>query len=230
MTPRPRRPRALTRLVALLGALGLLALLLVTSTTPSLAAGAPPRGAAEPEDVFTATIERTERDPGLAGRPARYTYTVQVQQVFGSSEVSTVRVQVQTSAAFNQCATRPESRGQTLYVWRLTRQSTRLLADGCRDVLRATDLRLAALEATYGEPRSPIDTSPPQPQYEFPDVAYTCPETSASVPDVADAVATCEDVAAPQDFDRTAAPGLALVLVGVLGWIVVLVRGRTRRS
>ena len=113
---------------------------------------------------------------------------------------------------------------------RTTDPKDRLLASGCRSVLKATDTRLAEAEAEYGEPRSPIDTSPSEPQVEFPEVSYTCPATDETISDVTGAEGTCSEVAAPQSFDRAAAPGLALVIVGLLGWIVVLRLGRTRRS
>jgi hypothetical protein len=184
----------------------------------------------DPDDVFTATIERIERDPSPSGRPARYTYTVQVQEVYGDSDVSSVRVRVQTSAAYGECATRPDSRGSVLYVWQLIRQGTALVADGCRDVLRSTDLRTAELRATYGEPRAPTEAAPAEPPVEFPEVTYSCPEGGEEVADVTGAEGTCEEVAEPRPFDRAAAPGLALVIVGVLGWIVVLRLGRSRRS
>ncbi len=61
-------------------------------------------------------------------------------------------------------------------------------------------------------------------------MSYVCPDTSASVTDVAEAETTCDEIALPQSFDRAAAPGLALVLLGVLGWFVVLRLGRSRRA
>lgn len=207
----------------------MLCLVVVVLLAPAQPAAAAPR-VTEPDDVFTATIERVERDPGTSGQPPRYTYTVQVQEVYGDSEVSSVRVRVQTSADFGACGTRPESQGQALYVWRLTRQATALVADGCRDVLRATEVRTAGLEATYGAPRAPTEPTPQEPPVEFPEVTYSCPETSEAVSDVGGAEETCEEVAAPQAFDRAAAPGLALVIIGVLGWIVVVRLGRARRA
>ncbi|CAN5154295.1 hypothetical protein BH09ACT12_BH09ACT12_13640 [soil metagenome] len=217
-----------------MGAVGLVVGLIVmlasgVALAPA-AVAAPPGGAAEPDDVFIAKIERVERDPGPVGRPTRYTYTVQVQDVYGDSDISSVRVRVATSSTFGECETRPESKGSTLYLWRLTRQGTRLLANGCRDVLRATETRIAEMEATYGEPRSPIDVTPSEPAVEFPEVSYSCPDTAEAITDVAAAEEDCDELAAPQSFDRAAAPGLALVLVGILGWIVVLRLGRSRRS
>lgn len=205
--------------------IGLLALGLVVP-----AHARPPGGTTEPDDVFTATIERIARDPGPVGRPARYSYTVQVQDVYGESDISSVRVVVQTASAFGECATRPDARGSTLYLWKLTRQGTRLMAGGCRTVLRATDARIAETVDALGEPRSPIEQTPVEPSVEFPDVSYTCPATSEAIGDVALAEESCDEIAVPQSFDRAAAPGLALVLVGILGWFVVLRLGRARRS
>lgn len=204
--------------------------LLASGLVAPAAALALPPGGNEPDDVFSARIERVERDPGPVGRPVRYTYTVQVEQVFGKSEISSVRVQVQTSSTFGECDSRPESKGTGLYLWKLTRQDDRLLASRCRDVSRGTDAAIAAATTTYGEPRSPIETTPSEPEIEFADVSYTCPDTSEAISDVLVAEETCDEVASPQSFDRAAAPGLALVLVGVLGWVVVLRLGRSRRS
>lgn len=227
MTPRPRRAATAHLARALAVVIGLLAgVLLVPAASQAL----PPGGATEPDDVFTAKIERVERDPGPAGRPARYTYTVQVQAVFGASDISSVRVRVQTTSSFGECLTRPESKGSDLYLWKLTRQSTRLVADGCRDVLRVTDDRLAEAADTYGEPRSPIEPTPSKPVVEYPAVSYTCPDSTEAVDDVSTAEETCDSVAVAQTLDRAAAPGLALVIVGILGWVVVLRLGRPRRS
>lgn len=213
----------------LLGAVLLIGLLLAGLVAPGSARALPP-GGTDPDDVFSARIERIERDPGPVGRPVRYTYTVQVDQVFGDSRISAVRMRVQTSSTFGECDNRPESKGSDLYLWKLTRQGDRLLAGRCRDVSRGTDAALAAAATTYGEPRSPIETSPGPPQVEYPEVSYTCPDTSEAISDVLGAENVCEEVASPQSFDRAAAPGLALVLLGLLGWFVVLRLGRARRG
>ena len=220
-----RLVRALAVAIALLGS-GLLLSVGSLGTAHAL----PPGGATEPDDVFTAKVERVEREPGLVGRPPRYTYTVQVQEVFGPSDIASVRVRVQTTTSFGECATRPETKGSALYVWKLTRQGSRLVANGCRNVLRATDARVAEAIDTYGEPRSPIETTPSVPKVEFPDVSYACPETSELLDDVTIAEETCAETAMPQAFDRAAAPGLALVIVGVLSWVLALRLGSHRRS
>ena len=233
MTPVTVGPRLRVRtLVAGLLGSGLALLVLLTGALagPAYATPIPPGGVGEPDDVFTATIERIEREPGLAGRPARYTYTVQVQEVYGDSDISSVRVRVRTTTSYGVCATRPESKGSALYVWQLTRLGDALLVDGCRDVLRATGLRDAQLRALYGEPRRPTEATPAEPPVEFPEVSYTCPGTTESLADVAAAEDTCAEVAEPRAFDRAAAPGLALVIIGVLGWVVALRLGRPRRS
>ncbi len=217
-----RLVRALVVAMTLLGS-GLL-------LSPGTAHALPPGGATEPDDVFTARIERVEREPGLVGRPARYTYTVQVQEVYGESDIDSVRVRVQTTTSFGECATRPETKGSALYLWQLSRQGTRLVANGCRNVLRATEPRLAEVLDTYGEPRSPIEPTPSVPKVEFPDVSYTCPETDELLDDVEIAEKTCAETASPQAFDRAAAPGLALVIVGFLAWVLALRLGRHRRS
>ncbi len=230
---RPPLPVRVADLVAggLVVILGLVALLATGLLVPASAhAAAPPGDTAEPDDVFTATIERIERDPGPVGRPTRYTYTVQVQEVYGESDISSVRVRVQTSSSFGACLTRPDVRGSARYLWKATRQGPVLQVNGCRDVLRVTDDRVAAATTTYGEPHSPTEPTPSTPQVEFPDVAYTCPTTSEAISDVGAAETSCDEIAVPQSFDRAAAPGLALILIGFLGYVVVLRLGRSRRS
>lgn len=212
-----------------MGAVALLGLLLAGLLAPATAQALPP-GGSEPDDVFSARIERVERDPGPIGRPVRYTYTAQVEQVFGKSDISSTRVRVQTSSTFGECDSRPEAKGSELYLWKLTRQGDRLLASRCRDVSRGTDAAIATATTTYGEPRSPVETAPSEPPVEFADVSYTCPDTSEAITDVPTAEQDCEETASPQSFDRAAAPGLALVLIGVLGWVLVLRLGRSRRS
>lgn len=220
-----RLVRALVVAMTLLGS-GLLLSVGSLGTAHAL----PPGGTTEPDDVFTARIERVEREPGQVGRPARYTYTVQVQEVYGDSTIDSVRVRVQTTTGFGECATRPESKGSALYLWQLSRQGTRLVANGCRNVLRATGPRLTEVLATYGEPRSPIETTPSVPKVEFPEVSYTCPASDEVLADVKIAEKTCAETATPQAFDRAAAPGLALVIVGVLAWVLALRLGSRRRS
>ena len=74
VTSRPRHRRLPRALLA--GVLAwAIALLDVVLVGPSQATALPPGGAAEPDDVFSARIERVERDPGPVGRPTRYTYT-----------------------------------------------------------------------------------------------------------------------------------------------------------
>lgn len=219
-----------TRLLrALVVAMTLLGGLLLTVGSLGTAHALPPGGSTEPDDVFTATIERVEREPGQIGRPARYTYTVQVQEVYGESAIDSVRVRVQATTGFGECATRPETKGSTLYLWQLSRQGTRLVANGCRNVLRATEPRLTEVLDTYGEPRSPIEATPSLPKVEFPEVGYTCPETGEVLDDVEIAEKTCAETASPQAFDRAAAPGLALVIVGLLAWVLALRLGSHRR-
>ncbi|MGA8256141.1 MAG: hypothetical protein WB767_06150 [Nocardioides sp.] len=186
-----------------------------------------PAGAVDgdPDDVFAGRVQRVQTIEGPKNRPDRPVYTVLVMEVYGESEIDTGRVTVHTSAAIDKCTNLPTRPGDQPYFFTLDRQGVRLVATQCSDVRPATESARQRIIATYGEPRPAVM---PDPEPVLPEVTYTCPESEATLSDVERASTDCEELSAPSDLDRAAAPGLALILIGLLGLLVVRRVSRTR--
>jgi len=189
--------------------------------------GAHPAAAVDgdPDDVFAGRIQRVQTVEGPKNRPDRPVYTVLVMEVYGESEIDTGRVTVHTSAALDKCAALPTRPGDQPYFFTLDRQGVRLVATMCSDVRPATESARSRIIATYGDPRPAVM---PDPEPVLPDVTYTCPDTNEALAEIESATQACDELSAPNDLDRAAAPGLALVIIGLLGLLVVRRVGRTR--
>lgn len=114
---------------------------------------------------------------------------------------------------------------KALRAFRTTSSGDRYLVAGCAEVRPATALLLQQLAATPGNARPPGSDEPaPEPDRE--EVGYLCPGTRDAL-DVDD-TSTCAALEDDQSFDRAAAPGLALVIVGILGLLLARRMGRPR--
>ncbi|WP_232678389.1 hypothetical protein [Nocardioides sp. R-C-SC26] len=171
-----------------------------------------------PTDVFAGQVERVQQLQGQAGRP-RFLYTVHVLEVYGESAISTARVMVHSSAVFARCDNRPRRAAGTLYAFAISRQGERLTATRCADVREIQRDDRDTLVRRYGDARPPVPEKEPEPP--LPAVAYECPETGDAISGPSAAASECDEVGAVADLDRSAAPGLALTLIGLLGLVVV---------
>jgi hypothetical protein len=182
-----------------------------------LAAGlvlvATPRSGAAPDDCVKGTTESIESADAVflgvvtdvartgRGRNAEFTNTVEVERVY-KGPINQVTVPVRTLAGTRQ---RPGlgalDRGAT-YLFFVRIRAEVVSAGGCSGTRPATEEQVAKVVELRGAGRPAV---PP-------------PPLEATFDRVADSD--------PVDFTRTAAPGLALVLVGLLGLVVVRRLGR----
>lgn len=145
--------------------------------------------------IFTgvvASVERTSRGPG----DAEFTHAVEVELVYKG------RIAEPTVPVLTRGDTRarpglgPLEEGER-YLFFASSGAEAYAADGCSGTAPVADEVVARVEELLGEGRPAVP--PPAPEASFEKVADS----------------------EPASFTRAAAPGLALVLVGVLGLIVV---------
>ncbi len=224
------------------------ALLLTWPTAPS--AQAEVSGVAARADgdrvVFTGTFVRNPQVQ-VDGASVVRRYQVAVEQVFGDVDVTTQRVTVRSRLALESCGVRPSGGAQQeqatpgqpaeptqttapvdgrLRVFDTTLDGADHVVTACTDVSVVDDAVLASLTQQFGEGR-PVGSAEETPEPELDEVALLCPDTGDAV-DVTDQD-SCPALEDGQSFDRAAAPGLALVIVGVLGLLVVRRMGRRSR-
>jgi hypothetical protein len=153
--------------------------------------------------VFTGTVTHASTARKSGGqRGASTTYDVDVQRVY-KGHVREQSVQVVADASKRSCRLGALDSGHD-YVFLVTETGDGLTTDGCSGTASAGDKLVGDVEKLLGSGRPPV---PPAP-------------TKASF--------TTVEHAQPTTFTRLAAPGVAAVLVGLLGLVVV--RRLARRS
>ena len=153
--------------------------------------------------VFSGTVtdvERQSRTDGLPG--AIYVQTVTVDLVY-QGQVGTEIVQVQTDRNRADCSLGALT-VDTDYMFFVTGTGAPWVATGLSGTRPSSETVVAQVERILGEGEPPVDPAAEQ------------------------AVFTPVDTSEPQSLSRAAAPGAALILVGLLGLLVV--RGVARRS
>lgn len=168
-----------------------------------LAAGGGPTGTVkehvmEASAVFLGTVEAVT-PPSTNGTSTSRTSTVRVERVYKGEMITTATVDVVTTRTFANC-TRELELGEN-YVF-FVESDEGFTATGCGGTAVANAQLLTQVERQLGEGRAPV---PPVPEPSEPPTATFEP------------VNTDE----PASLTRVAAPGLALVLVGLLGLAVV---------
>ncbi len=156
--------------------------------------------------VLSGTVVKTDRERVEPGRPNRdkLTLTVSVDRVYKGT-ITRDTVEVSASANTGACGLGALPDDQRYFVFAFARGSD-LSTNACTGTNRATSDYTEEVRAALGE-GTPVDRSSPT----------SAPPERTSVDD-----------GEPPDFGRTAAPGGALAIVGLLG--LLLVRRRARRD
>jgi hypothetical protein len=176
------------------------------AAAPDDCAGLTQAEAAESADVvFTGTVASRTRSKGSATR--EFAHEVQVEVVF-KGPISTELVPVVTRDATRTVpGLGPLEEGELYLVFGRVVEaegSPVIVAGGCSGTGVAAADQVTRIEVLLGEGRPPVAPAQPEPQF------------------------TEVEGADPDSFTRTAAPGLALILIGLLGLVVV--RRLNRRS
>jgi len=205
--------RVLRRLLTtLLGAA--VAAVLVLGTSPAHAVRPAKRAPACPpvsvrdgtkaaKAVFSGTVTDVQRGVRTDGQPgAVYTQAVTVDLVY-QGHIDTETVQVQTDRNKAACSLGALT-VNTEYMFFVGGTGQPWVADGTSGTRPSNDTVVAQVERLLGQGSPPIAPTPETAKF------------------------TAVDTSEPQSFTRLAAPGGALVLIGLLGLLVV--RGVSRRT
>ncbi|WP_435741872.1 hypothetical protein [Nocardioides sp. SYSU DS0663] len=149
--------------------------------------------------VFSGTVTDVERGPSV-GSDVTYRHTVEVERVWKGG-ISVETAQVTTAGARAECGLGRLPEGSEVLFF-VSRANGTWAASGDGGTAPASDRLVGQVTRLLGSGRSPV---PPAPQ-------------TAQFTRVADG--------APAAFTRTAAPGVAMVIVGLLGLLLVQRLGR----
>jgi hypothetical protein len=153
--------------------------------------------------VFSGTVTAVERQERTDGQPgAIYLQTVEVNLVY-QGKIGTESVQVQTDRNRAECSL-GELAIDTEYMFFVIGSGAPWVASGVSGTRVSSETVIAQVERLLGEGEPPVQPAPETAEF------------------------TAVDTSEPQTLSRAAAPGAALVLIGLLG--LLLVRGLTRRS
>lgn len=136
-----------------------------------------------------------------ASEAKRPTYDVAVDRVYKGG-IDTETVQVEDAAGDTSCALGQQSLGES-YAFFVTADGDTFVAEACSGATRSTDRVVERIEQVLGEGRDPVPPATPE----------------ATITPVADPAPSLQ---------RVVAPGVALVLVGLLGLVLVAAIGRRR--
>ena len=151
--------------------------------------------------VFTGTVEEITPAGGNAENAFSRTSTVSVVRVYKGGMITTESVEVVTTRAFTNC--NGDLRPGWTYMF-FVESDEGFTAPACGGTTRATTHLIDQVERLLGAGREPVPPEPPS--------ATFFPESTDD----------------PTSLTRVAAPGLALVIVGLLGLVVVRRLGRRR--
>lgn len=155
----------------------------------------------EASAVFRGTVEEITEPSVNAGETSSRTSTVRVARVYKGQMITTTEVDVVTTRTFGNCTAELE-KGET-YVF-FVESDEGFTATGCGGTKLASTQLITQVERLLGSGRPPVAPEAPE--------------------------ATFDPVSAddPASLTRVAAPGLALVLIGLLGLAVVRRLARPR--
>ncbi len=154
------------------------------------------------DGVFSGTVTMAS-GPTTSGKRQMMSYDVKVDRVY-KGDISSPRVTVKSDASESACGLSGMT-ADNRYLFFVRAADPNLLANRCGGTAPATSARTQKIVALLGAGTSPIPPTPAEPTFT----------------QVADAE--------PLSLTRLAAPGAAMLLVGLLGLLVFGSLGRSRR-
>ena len=152
------------------------------------------------DDVFTGTVTKVRTQKDASGRGATMTYDVAVDRVY-KGDVRTEQVQVTSDRSASSCGL-GQLPADKRYLWFTRASGQELTSDTCAGTAPVSGQVVHKVEKILGDGHPPVPPPPPK------------------------AVFTRVADAQPTGLPRLAAPGVALVIAGLLGLVVVRRLGR----